>query len=223
MSLVKCDSRVFTVHDLDRLEDLSGRFAVRLLFVTGFLGSGKTSLIIPLAKRLVQFKRRVAILVNEIGEIGIDNQLMHQLDLDVWELFNGCICCTLTADLVSTLQKVDADYAPDLVIVEPSGAADPKNLLSALPYYRGRPLASIRWVAVLDPLRLPMLLEVLEPLITAGIRQADCIVISKTDIASEAEVAAAVAAARAINAPAPLFCVNLSAELSPELAGELLR
>ena len=98
--------------------------------------------------------------------------------------FNGCICCTLTADLVSTLERLDAAYAPDLVIVEPSGAADAKNLLRALPYYHGRPLAGIRWVAVLNPLRLTMLLEVLTPLITAGILQADCIVISKTDIAS---------------------------------------
>ena len=72
---------------------------MQLLVVTGFLGSGKTSLILSLAARP---NRHVAILVNEIGEIGIDNQLMRQLDLDVWELFNGCICCTLTADLVST-------------------------------------------------------------------------------------------------------------------------
>ena len=148
---------------------------------------------------------------------------MRQLDLDVWELFNGCICCTLTADLVSTLEKLDAEYAPDLVIVEPSGAADPKNLLRALPYYHGRPLAGIRWVAVLDPLRLPMLLEVLTPLITAGIEQADCIVISKTDIASAAEVAEAEAAARAINMQASLFCVDLGAELAPTLLDELLR
>jgi G3E family GTPase len=112
---------------------------MHLLLVTGFLGSGKTTLIIPLAQSVVQLKRRVAILVNEIGEIGIDNQLMRQLDLNVWELLAGCICCTLSGDLVATLQKLDADYAPDLVIVEPSGAADPRNVLTALPYYRGRP------------------------------------------------------------------------------------
>jgi G3E family GTPase len=196
---------------------------MQLLVVTGFLGSGKTSLILSLARAARASDRRVAILVNEIGEIGIDNQLMRQLDLDVWELFNGCICCTLTADLVSTLEKLDAAYAPDLVIVEPSGAADPKNLLMALPYYHGRPLAGIRWVAVLDPLRLTMLLEVLTPLITAGIRQADCIVISKTDIASEAEVAEAEAAARTINTQAPLFCADLSVTLAPTLLDELLR
>jgi len=196
---------------------------MRLLLVTGFLGSGKTTLILSLAEAAGRAGQRAAIIVNEIGEVGIDNQLMRQLDLDVWELFNGCICCTLTADLVTTLQKLDAGYAPDLVIVEPSGAADPKNLLNALPYYRGRPLESIRWVTVLDPLRLPMLLEVLEPLITAGICQADVLILSKIDLATTEELADAVAATRGINARAPLYPLALGAELPPELASELLR
>ena len=195
---------------------------MHLLLVTGFLGSGKTSLILSLAHAARETGRRVAIIVNEIGEIGIDNQLMRRLSLDVWELTNGCICCTLTADLVTTLHKLDEGYAPELVIVEPSGAAEPANLLRAMPYYRGRPLESTRWIAVLDPLRLPMLLEVLTPLITAGIRQADSLIISKADLASPQEVAAAEATARDINPAVPLRAVVLTRPLDPALAAELL-
>ncbi len=106
-----------------------------------FLVGQDNPLIIPLVNAVVKSGRRVAIIVNEIGEIGIDNQLMRKLDLNVWELIVGCICCTLTGDLVTTLQKLDTAHAPDLVIVEPSGAANPRNVLSALPYYRGRPLS----------------------------------------------------------------------------------
>lgn len=195
---------------------------MHLLLVTGFLGSGKTTLILGLARAAQARGRRAAMIVNEIGEIGIDNQLMRQLALNVWELFNGCICCTLTADLVSTLQTLDADYDVDVVVVEPSGAADPRNVLTALPYYRGRPLESVRWVTVLDPLRLPMLLEVLEPLITAGIRQGDCLVISKADLATAEELADATAATRAINDRAPLFCLTLGDELPSDLVAGLL-
>jgi G3E family GTPase len=195
---------------------------MKLLLVTGFLGSGKTTLILGLARVARESGRRVAIIVNEIGEIGIDNQFMRRLDLDVWELTNGCICCTLSADLITTLHKLDAGYAPELVIVEPSGAAEPANLLRAMPYYRGRPLESTRWITVLDPLRLPMLLEVLAPLIEAGIGQADTLIISKTDLASPAEVEEAEAAARAINPAAPLFAVALSRPLEAALAAELL-
>jgi uroporphyrinogen-III decarboxylase len=81
---------------------------MRLLLFTGFLGSGKTTLVIRLARFAVEHGQKVAILVNEIGEVGIDNQLMRRLDLNVWELLGGCICCTLSADLVSTLQELPA-------------------------------------------------------------------------------------------------------------------
>ena len=123
---------------------------------------------------------------------------------------------------MTTLQRLDAGYAPDLVIVEPSGAADAGNLLRALPYYRGRPLESVRWVAVLDPLRLPMLLEVLEPLIAGSIRQAGCLIVSKADLAGAGELAEAEAAARAINPDAPLFSLALGGELPADLIAGLL-
>jgi hypothetical protein len=119
---------------------------MHVLLLSGFLGSGKTTLILPLSKVVVQSGYRVAIIINEIGEIGIDNQVMRHLDLNVWELVAGCICCTLSGDLIATLQKLDLDHAPDLVIVEASGTADPKSILGALRYYRSRSLSSVRTV-----------------------------------------------------------------------------
>jgi G3E family GTPase len=162
---------------------------MQLLLFSGFLGSGKTTLVIRLAKFAVERGKKVAILVNEIGEVGIDNQLMRQLDMNVWELLNGCICCTLSADLVSTLQQLDSDYSPDLVIIEPSGAADPRSILSSLPYYHGTPFESITTIAVLDPLRLDILIEVMTPLIASQIQHADFILVSKCDQASPEQVA----------------------------------
>jgi len=195
---------------------------MHLLLFSGFLGSGKTTLILPLSKAVVQLGYRVAIIVNEIGEIGIDNQLMRQLDLNVWELVAGCICCTLSGDLVSTLQKLDSDYKPSLVIVEASGAADPHSILGALPYYRGRPLSSVRIVSILDPLRLPMLIEVLEPLVTSQIRHADPILISKIDLATPHEVEFARRTAREINSSAGILNAGTQGHLKPELISELL-
>ncbi len=195
---------------------------MRLLLITGFLGSGKTTLIIKLAQAATERAKRVAIVVNEIGEIGIDDRLMRQLDLNVWELVNGCICCTLAGDLVTTLQKLDADYAPDLVMVEPSGAADPKNILSALPYYRGRPLDGLYTATIVDPLRVEMLVEVLTPLITSQIRHADLILISKRDLASPAEIAAARQAAQEHNPAAKVMTIDAQHHLEPEVIAELV-
>ena len=67
---------------------LSKAGGMQLLLVSGFLGSGKTTLVVPPSRAVVHLKRRVAIVVNEIGEVGIDNPLKRQLDLNVWELVN---------------------------------------------------------------------------------------------------------------------------------------
>jgi G3E family GTPase len=194
---------------------------MHLLIVTGFLGSGKTSLLIRLARAAAARGKRAAVLVNEIGEIGIDNQLIRQLALNVWELLGGCICCKLSADLVTTLEQLDADYHPDLVIVEPSGAADPSGVLKALPYYHGAPLESRRTVSILDPLRLEILYEVMTPLISAHIQQAQVIVIAKCDLASPAEIAFASQTAQTVNPQAPQFHSDLQ-ELAPDLVSAIL-
>ena len=94
---------------------------MRLFLFTGFLGSGKTTLIIKAARYAAEQGKKVAVLVNEIGELGIDDQLMKKLGMNVWELLNGCICCTLSADLVSTLHQLSTEYRPDIVMIEPSG------------------------------------------------------------------------------------------------------
>ena len=194
---------------------------MHLLLITGFLGSGKTTLVIRLAKAAVAHQQRTAILVNEIGEIGIDNQLMRQLDLNVWELLGGCICCTLSGDLVSTLQQLDRDYHPDLVLLEPSGAADPAGVLRALPYYQGTPLESIRKIAILDPLRLGFLYEVMTPLIISTIEQADLVLVSKCDLASPNEISFARQTAQEVKPQAALFQTDLQ-DLSPELVAAML-
>jgi G3E family GTPase len=195
---------------------------MHLLLFSGFLGSGKTSLIIPLAKAAVQSGRRVAIIVNEIGDIGIDNQLVRHLDLSVWELVAGCICCTLSGDLVRTLEKLYEEYSPDLVIVEASGAADPHAVLAMLPLYRGRPLSGVRTACVLDPLRLPMLMEVMTPLITSQIAHADVVVVTKADIATAGEVQSACVAARQINPDAQITASGKEEHMKRELVSLFL-
>jgi G3E family GTPase len=195
---------------------------MHLLLLSGFLGSGKTTLILPLSRVVVQSGYRVAIIINEIGEIGIDNQLMRHLDLNVWELVAGCICCTLSGDLIATLQKLDLNHEPDLVIVEASGTADPKSILGALRYYRGRSLSSVRTGSVLDPLRLPMLIEVMTPLITSQIQHADLIIVSKSDLATSNQIDFARQRAREINPTGRIVIAGKDGILEPELISELV-
>ena len=178
---------------------------MRLLLFSGFLGSGKTTLVLRVIRHAIEKGYKPAILVNEIGEVGIDNQLMRQLDLDVWELLGGCICCTLSADLVSTLEKLSTEYSPDVVIIEPSGAADPKAILGALPYYKGPPFESFITISVIDPLRVEMLMAVMSPLISSQIQHADVVLISKCDQATPEEIESATKAATEYNPEARVF------------------
>ena len=92
--------------------------------ITGFLGSGKTTLLNHILTQ--QQGLKVAVLVNEFGEIGIDNELIISSDDDIVELNNGCICCTINEDLVKTVHQIlDRKEKLDYLIVETTGVADP--------------------------------------------------------------------------------------------------
>ncbi len=95
-----------------------------ITIISGFLGSGKTTLLNHILKNQVGIK--TAVLVNEFGEIGIDNELIIKTAEDMIELNNGCICCTINGELLSTVSKIlDRSEKIDYLIVETTGLADP--------------------------------------------------------------------------------------------------
>jgi G3E family GTPase len=195
---------------------------MRLLIVAGFLGSGKTTLVIKLAQAAAQKKLRSAILVNEIGEVGIDDQLMRQLDLNVWELAGGCICCTLSAGLLRDLHKLDCDYDPDLVVLETTGAARPADVVDALRYYQGRPLQEVRTVVLVDPLRLTKAAKIIGPLIQSQIAPADVLLVNKADLATAAQIAETEGYLQTINATAPMVRTSAIAGIEPAVLEKVL-
>jgi G3E family GTPase len=191
----------------------AGPDAGHLLLFTGFLGSGKTTLVMALARETAGRGLKTAFVVNEVGEIGVDQQVMRDGGLQVYEITSGCICCQIGVDLVATLQTLAETYRPDLIVVEASGVATPRGVLDVLTYYKGPPFASIRGIGVLDPTRLEALLEVMTPLIESQIRDVDEIVITKTDEATPAEVGRAQEVAGELN---PAAAVHTLSALDPE-------
>lgn len=153
---------------------------MKVLIVSGFLGSGKTTLVLQLARRFSVSPGRVAIIENELGEIGVDGGYLSLEGLQVQELFGGCICCTLSAGLITTLHEIDERFGPEIVILEATGLADPGDITANLKKSR-LDIPAIEVITLLDAGRYTMLMEMMTPLLTAQILAAHTLIINKID------------------------------------------
>ena len=101
----------------------------------------------------------------------------------------GASAVPLAGDLSATLDNLVNDYQPDIVLLEPSGAADLRSVNQIISGYEERSVFRTRKITIVDPLRLPMMMEVLTPLVTSQIKSADLVLINKMDAASTEEMA----------------------------------
>ena len=180
---------------------------MNVLCIAGFLGSGKTTVLLEVARALAEDGSSLAVIENEIGEVGIDGGYVREQGLPVRELFGGCICCTLQAGLVETLRAVRDTYDPDWVVIEPTGLAAPVDILG-LVVDHVPDLDTVRVLTVVDAARWPMLLEVVEPLVTAQLESADVVAINKMDAVHEEELASVLASVRALAGDAVVLIVS---------------
>lgn len=94
----------------------------------GFLGSGKTSLMIDLTSMYIDRDKRVALIINESGDIGVDGTTLKREGYDAIEMPQGCICCTLSSSLQTGIQNIVKDIDPDIIMIEPTGLALPHKV-----------------------------------------------------------------------------------------------
>lgn len=104
---------------------------MKIDIISGFLGSGKTTLIKKLISEQL-YKERVVIIENEYGEVGIDGVLLSENDIKVKELVSGCICCSIADDFVKSIDVILKEYNPDRLIIEPSGVAKLSKVVSLI-------------------------------------------------------------------------------------------
>ena len=99
--------------------------------VTGYLGSGKTTLIINSVREHLKDKK-VAVVVNEFGEVGLDGKILKNAYSEVLEIEEGCICCKLSQEFESSVLKIIRDYSPEVIVVESSGTSEPFPIMFSL-------------------------------------------------------------------------------------------
>jgi G3E family GTPase len=153
-----------------------------LLLISGFLGSGKTTMVLSTIEEIIKRKhKKVVVIVNDFGKIGIDGKVMEKYGLKVREMPSGCICCTLGSDLLTTLRDVAEAFKPDLVVIEPTGVADPEAIHGTLKLYVGPPVESTRIVIIVDAERYQVIARALERPLKNQLKAADVIIINKMD------------------------------------------
>ena len=166
---------------------------IKVDIFSGFLGAGKTTLI----KKLIQevYKgEKVVLIENEFGEIGVDGGFLQDAGIQITEMNSGCICCTLVGDFAKALKEVASKYAPDRIVIEPSGVGKLSDVIRAVQRAGVEDAQLNAFCTVVDAKKCKMYLKNFGEFFLDQVENASCIVLSHTG--DEKKVAEAVSLLR---------------------------
>jgi G3E family GTPase len=224
---------------------------MNVIILSGFLGAGKTSLLLQLAAHIAggqdraatqdrtatgsengwddtgstidatsDGKTRVAILENEIGKVSVDGATLRSQGIEVRELFSGCVCCTLTGELASSIMEIEQKLQPHWLIIEATGLAFPDKTAEIVRDYAEN-LESLKIVVLIDAEHF-LVLDSIVPLISGQPKFADLLLLNKVDLVDEQIQQETIDRLREINTDAPLFEIVATESLPDELLQEVL-
>jgi len=173
-----------------------GNEMTKIDIISGFLGAGKTTLIQKLIKEVYAGKK-VVLVENEFGEIGIDGGFLKDAGIVVNEINSGCICCTLQGDFRTALQEVVEKYHPDHIIIEPSGVGKLSDILSVVKDVEGLELNS--YSTVVDAKRCETYHKNFKEFFDDQITTAACVILSRTQLVDEETLQKDIAIIRELN------------------------
>ncbi len=174
---------------------------IKIDIISGFLGAGKTTLI----KRLLNTKLRdekVVLIENEYGEIGIDGSFLKDTKIDITELNQGCICCSLQGDFEKALKELVSKYNPDRIIIEPSGVGKLSDIVKAVTDSNIENSKINALVCMCDVTKAKMYLKNFGEFYIDQIKHAKTVILSRTDVASQKKIEEALSIIRENNSEA---------------------
>ena len=188
---------------------------IKVDLISGFLGAGKTTLIKHLLTTVYK-NQNVVLIENEFGEIGIDGGFLKEAGIEIREMNSGCICCSLVGDFATSLKEVVDTYHPDRIIIEPSGVGKLSDVEKAVLDVKDELGLEVAFkVAVLDVTKCKMYSKNFGEFYKNQIENANTIIFSRTDIAKEDKVEAALEIVKEINSEAAIITTPVT-ELSTE-------
>ena len=170
---------------------------VKVDIISGFLGAGKTTLIQKLLKEAL-VGRKVVLIENEFGEIGIDGGFLQESGVEIREMNSGCICCSLVGDFKTSLQEVLRTYTPERILIEPSGVGKLSEVVQAVSGVDAE-IAISGKITVVDVNKCKLYLKNFGEFFLDQVKEADTILLSRTDSASAEKVQQAVDLLRSHN------------------------
>jgi G3E family GTPase len=196
---------------------------LKVVQIAGFLGSGKTTTIIALSNIIARKNKKLAIIVNEIGEIPVDARIINEYGLKVREIGGGCICCELLVNLVYTLEELRKFYNPDIVMIEPSGVAIPSSIDESIKMIKNG-IEKGPIIVIFDGERGEELLldDELSKFIKRQLINANIIAINKIDVINEDKIKYYEELLRAINPNAIIFKISAKNGIGLELLADMV-
>ena len=185
--------------------------------VSGFLGAGKTTLIKKLLKEALA-GTKVVLIENEFGEIGIDGGFLKESGIEIREMNAGCICCSLVGDFGTSLKEVMETYAPERILIEPSGVGKLSDVMRAINDASEHTQMHLNSaVAVVDAAKCKVYLKNFGEFFDNQIAYAGTIILSRTDKISAEKIDECVELLRAINKDATIITTPIA-----QLDGKLI-
>ncbi|MDR3148944.1 MAG: cobalamin biosynthesis protein P47K [Oscillospiraceae bacterium] len=199
---------------------------MKIILLGGFLGSGKTTVLLRLAEALLKDGQsadsdavRVMIIENEIGDIGIDDKILRNRGLQVRELFSGCACCTSGGDLLQDIDRISREISPEWLIIEATGVAYPRAIREKITELFS---LQVKILAVADAERWKRLQNAMSELITAQLDAADVILLNKIDTVDSAVADELTEEIAFINSGAKIYTVSAKDSIADEVWSTLL-
>lgn len=177
----------------------------KVTIISGFLGAGKTTFIKKLLEEVYN-DMKVVLIENEFGEIGIDGGFLKDAGVQINEMNSGCICCSLVGDFAEALKKVTNEFAPDLILIEPSGVGKLSDVISAVENVKEEAgLMLDSFITVADGTKCKMYMKNFGEFYNDQIENASAIVLSRTQNMDESKLLASVSLIREHNEKAAII------------------
>lgn len=180
---------------------------MKILVVSGFLGAGKTTFIEKLVEKV---NKKIAVLENEYGQVGVDGDLLKKDKMNIWEMTEGCICCSMKSDFASSVLTISNTIDPDILVVEPTGVGLLSSVIKNIQKVSYDRIKLLEPITIVDPLCVDRYIKEYKDIFTDQIVNSNQIVISKVSNLQTIFLDEIVKKVQNINPKAKIDCFDYS-------------